>query len=140
MTEHNASCALQVTMTEVSAAYNAFARTGAPPRPCPGFPELQLSYTDFAFWQRGRVQPGGGLESQVKPLSNIDRHRHLAYCRVLLLAYEANAASQAGHLMCIEKLLTAEAGTGSPRRLLCRGSFWSLASCSTCAGLHLIWF
>ena len=61
-----ASCALQVTMTEVNAAYNAFAQTGAPPRPCPGFPELQLSYTDFAFWQRGRVQPGGGLESQVR--------------------------------------------------------------------------
>ena len=25
--------------------------------------------------------------------------------------------------MCIEKLLTAEAGAGSPRRLLCRGNF-----------------
>ena len=63
----HASCALQVTMTEVNAAYNAFARTGAPPRPCPELPELPLSYTDFAFWQRGRVQPGGGLESQVIP-------------------------------------------------------------------------
>ena len=52
-------------MTEINAAYNAFAKTGAPPKPCPEFPELQLSYTDFALWQRGRVQPGGGLESQV---------------------------------------------------------------------------
>ena len=56
---------LQVTMTEINAAYNAFAKTGAPPKPCPEFPELQLSYTDFALWQRGRVQPGGGLETQV---------------------------------------------------------------------------
>ena len=56
-------------MTEVNAAYNAFARTGAPPKPCPECPELQLSYADFAFWQRSRVQPGGGLESQVRPLS-----------------------------------------------------------------------
>ncbi|CAK0785103.1 hypothetical protein CVIRNUC_008309 [Coccomyxa viridis] len=54
----------KVTMTEVNAAYNAFAQTGAPPKPCPEFPDLPLSYTDFAFWQRGRVQPGGGLESQ----------------------------------------------------------------------------
>ncbi len=55
----------QVTMTEINAAYNAFAQTGAPPKPNPEFPELQLSYTDFSLWQRGRVQPGGGLESQV---------------------------------------------------------------------------
>lgn len=127
-------------MTEVNAAYNAFAQTGAPPKPCPEFPDLPLSYTDFAFWQRGRVQPGGGLESQVRPLSHLDRHRHLAYCGVLLLAYETDAASQAGHLVCIEKLLTAEAGSGSPRRLLCRGNLRSLASCLTCAGLHLTWF
>lgn len=56
---------MQVTMTEINAAYNAYARTGAPPRACPELPELLLSYTDFALWQRGRVQPGGGLESQV---------------------------------------------------------------------------
>ncbi len=53
-------------MTEINAAYNAYAQTGAPPKPCPEFPELQLSYTDFSLWQRGRVQPGGGLESQVQ--------------------------------------------------------------------------
>ena len=56
---------LQVTMTEINAAYNAYAKTGAPPKPCPEFPELQVSYTDFSLWQRGRVQPGGGLECQV---------------------------------------------------------------------------
>ena len=74
----HASCAVQVTMTEVNAAYNAFARTGAPPRPCPEFPELPLSYTDFAFWQRGRVQPGGGLESQVSPNGGLHSSVHLA--------------------------------------------------------------
>ena len=56
---------MQVTMTEINAAYNAYAKTGAPPKPCPEFPELQVSYTDFSLWQRGRVQPGGGLECQV---------------------------------------------------------------------------